>query len=249
MNEDHIEDISAIITSGLTLAAGLGYNLPPETATIIGSCAPVVQRTISRFLSFFNGKSYSKIECARFDICYSSIVDCIRDNEVNGQKKRNDSFFEQGGMYGKIDEIAEALLRAATDDSQAIKSFHYGRLLGNALYQNKYDESSLYQLLSIAKKLSYDELCLLAVLSKMPERNFEPLLKEDDKRAGLMVSMLNLKGLGLIKRVPPYMVGTTLDHLQISVMGKDLYELMDLNKLNQRDVDNMRSMLNNYLIE
>lgn len=246
MKEEYIEDVSAIITSGLSLAVGLGFNVSQEAATILGSCAPIVQRSISRVLTVFNGKSYSRIEGARLGICYDSIVESIRRNEA-ANHRRNEAFFSQEFSYGKIDEVAEAVLRAAMDDSQNIKARLYGRLLGNALYQTKYDESSLFLLLRIAKQLSFDELCLLAVLNDLPTRNYEALARVDDKRAEILVNMLNLKGLGLVKRMPPFLLGATLDNLQVSAMGKDLYSLMDLQELDSNEVSSLGQLLDTYL--
>lgn len=246
MKEEYIEDVSALITSALSLAVGYGFEVPEDTAKLFGSIAPVVQRTISRVLTVFQGKSYAKIESARLGVCYYSLVETIKKNEANGNSY-NESFFSQGSMYGKIDEVVEAVLRAAMDDSQIVKSHHYGRLLGNALFQSKYDETSIFLLLKIAKQLSYDELCLLSVLYNMPARNYEKLVGGEDKRAELMINMLTLRQSGVINRVPPYFVGATLDILQITAFGKDLYRLMDLQELNPEDAGAMKRLIEFYV--
>jgi len=246
MKEEYIEDVSALITSALSLAVGLGYDISADTATLFGSITPVVQRTISRVLTVFQGKSFAKIESARMGVCYNSLVESIKKNEADG-KPYNDAFFSQGSVYGKIDELAEAVLRAAMDDSQIVKSHHYGKLLGNALYQTKYDESSIFLLLRIAQKLSFDELCLLAVLNDMPQKNYEVLVNGDDKRAELMVMMANLKASGILRRMPPFSVGATLDNLQISVLGKDLYTLMDLQELDPNAISDLKQLIDFYV--
>lgn len=242
MKEEHIEDVSAMITSALSLAVGLGFDISADIATLYGSITPVVQRTISRVLTVFQGKSFAKIECVRLGVCYNSLVESIKKNEAAGNTY-NEAFFSQGPVYGKADELAEAVLRAAMDDSQNIKSHHYGRLLGNALYQTKYDESSVFLLLRIAQKLSFDELCLLAVLNDMPKQNYEVLVNGDDKRAELMVMMVNLKASGILKRMPSFAVGATLDNLQISALGKDLYTLMDLQELDSNVVSALKQLI------
>lgn len=246
MKEEYREDVSALVTSALSLAAGFGFEVSEDAAMLLGSIAPVVQRAISRVLTVFNGKSFAKVESARLGVCYYSLVECIKKNEASG-KEYNEAFFLQSNEYKRIDEVAEAVFRAAMDDSQNVKSYHYGRLLGNALYQTKYDESSIFLLMKIAKQLSYDELCLLAVLYDMPARRYEALVGGDDKRVELMINMLNLKRLGIIKNVPPYFVGATLDSLQISAFGKDLYTLMDLQGLNPKDIGDLRQLLEFYV--
>lgn len=247
MKKDYVEDVSAFITSALSLAIGFGFEVPEDAAKLFGSIAPVVQRMISRVLVVFQGKSFAKIESARLGVCYYSLVESIKKNEANGNPY-NESFFSHELMYGKIDEVAESVLRAAMDDSQNVKAFHYGRLLGNALYQSEYDESSIFLLLKIAKQLSYDELCLLAVLYDMPTRNYEKLVGAEDKRTELMINMLTLIRFGLVNRVPPYFVGATLDSLNISAFGKDLYRLMELKELNPEDVGGMRRLIELYVM-
>lgn len=246
MKEECIEDVSALITSALSLAVGFGFEVPEDSVKLFGSIAPIFQRTISRVLTVFQGKSFSKVESARLGVCLCSLLESIKNNEIAG-KKFNEAFFSQDFEYTKNDELTEAVLRAAMDDSQHVKSHHYGKLLGNALYQAKYNESSIFLLLKTATQLSYDELCLLAVLYDVPARRYEALVGTDDKRVELMISMLNLKRLGIVKSVPPYYVGATLDNLQISSFGRDLYMLMELNELASKDVDDLRKLMEFYL--
>lgn len=246
MKEDHIKDINALITSALSFAVSFGLDIPEDAAKIFGSLSPVIQQTINKVLTVFLKKDFSRIECARLGICYQSFVECVWNNETSGGNLNN-SFFSQSQEYGKIDEITEAALRAAMNDSQNIKSHHYGRLLGNVLYQTKYDESSVYTLLRIAQLLSYDELCLLAVLNELPAQNYEGLVRVDDKRAELAVNMLNLKNSALVKRVPNYTVGATLDNLQISSLGIDLYRLMGLRELDSTTTNDLKRLLLSYL--
>lgn len=246
MKEEQIEDISSLLTSALSLAVGFGFDIPEDTAKLFGSISPVVQRTFSKVMTVFLKKDFARIECARLGICYQSLVECIRNNEATGCRLNN-SFFSETQVYGIIDEITEAVLRAAINDSQNIKSHYYGRLLGNVLFQTKYDESSVYALLRIAQQLSFDELCLLAVLNDLPAKNYEGLVRVDDKRAELVVNMLNLKTAALIKRVPSFTLGATLDNLQISSLGMDLYRLMDLRELDLVTVNDLRQMLLYYL--
>lgn len=246
MEKGYIEDVSALITSALSIAVGLGFDISADIATLYGSITPVVQRTISRVLTVFQGKSFAKIESARLGVCYYSLIESIKKNEAEGHPY-NESFFSQKSEYGKIDELAEAVLRAAMDDSQNVKSYHYGKLLGNSLYQEKYDESSIFTLLRIAQRLSFDELCLLAVLNDMPQKNYEVLVNGDDKRSELMVNMLNLKASGLLKRMSPFTLGATLDNLQISTLGKDLYILMDLQELDSKGVGDLKQLIGFYV--
>lgn len=246
MENEYNEDISALITSALSIAVGFGFDISADTATLYGSITPVVQRTICRALTVFQGKSFAKIESARMGLCFYSIIEGIKKNEAEG-KLYNESFFSHKSEYGEIDELAEAVLRAAMDDSQIVKSYHYGKLLGNSLYQAKYDESSIFLLLRIAQKLSFDELCLLAVLNDMPQNNFEVLVIDDDRRIELMVNMLNLKAAGLLKRMPPFTLGATLDNLQISTLGKDLFTLMDLKELDPKKVSDLKQLIGFYV--
>lgn len=235
MKDNIKNDVAAIVTTGLNLAVGFGSNLDPETISLIRSCSPIIQRTVARVLDVFSGRTISKIERNRIGICYDSFVKCVKENDEKGLKV-NEEFFRNEVNYTKIDELFEAMTRASLDDYQTIKSVLYGRLLANALYQNKYNEDNLYMLLKTAQQLSIDEMYMIIALFGDPVRDYDCVVRYANEGNPVAIEMAsNLThclSLGILKRMPYYSLGATLGNLQLSALGEHLYSMMELNTFN-----------------
>lgn len=243
MDKKKTQEIGAFLTTGLSVAANFGFNLNPDTLSLLNSFSPLLQLSFERVLELFCNKKLVDVELARFSISTSEALKTIKSNEKRG-RVFNERFFS--GRYSKTDEILEAAIRAAINDAQSIKSIFYGRLIGNVLFQDKYDESSIYTLLKVAAQLSYDELCLLYILDGEPGHRYEQLISkaDDDINAQEFVQyLLHFKGLGLVTRIPPHYLGATLDSLKISTLGHDLVSLLELKSLDGENCDAMRNLL------
>lgn len=250
MKDSVKETISAIITSGCTLAATFGIKVLPELSGVLASCSPIMNLLVNRVLERFDTKSFARIECARLGICYSQLVAIIQSHSDKGDKI---SFpeFSSNEEFSKADEICEAVFKASIDDSQSIKSICYGNLLGNIPFQSKYDASASYLLIKTAEELSYDELCLLAVIDRLPRKNYfgieEKAWQDDISASVLYANMLHIDRLGLLKRLPSFTSGRALDNHQISSFGHDLCDLLELKLLNNEDISNMNDRILKYL--
>lgn len=243
MDKEKAQVIGAAITSGLSAAANFGFNLSPETLSLLNSCTPLLQLSFERVLELFCKKDLVNVELARFSISTSEALKTIKSNEQHGMVL-NKVFLSE--RYSKTDEILEATMRAAINDAQNIKSLFYGRLIGNVLFQNKYDESSIFALLRVAAQLSYDELCLLYIIDREPGHQYEQLIKKAERDINAQEFaqyLLHFKGLGLVTRIPPFFLGATLDSLKISALGHDLVSLLGLDSLDHDDCDAMRNLL------
>lgn len=243
MDKRRTQEIGAFLTTGVSMAANFGFNLNPDTLSLLNSFSPLLQLSFERVLELFSNKNLVSVELARLSISTSEALNTIRSNEKRGLVF-NERFFS--GRYSKTDEILEAAIRAAISDAQNIKSVFYGRLIGNVLFQDKYDESAMFTLLKVAAQLSYDELCLLYILNSEPGHHYEGLIKRADgdiSAQEFVQYLLHFKGLGLVSRIPPYFLGATLDSLKISTLGHDLVSLLELKSLNRENCDAMRKLL------
>ena len=243
MDTRKAQEIGAFLTTGVSIAANFGFNLSPDTLSLLNSFTPLLQLSFERVLELFCNKKLVNVELARLSISTSEALNTIKSNEKNGLEL-NEKFFS--GCYSKTDEILEAAIRAAINDAQNVKSLFYGRLIGNVLFQEKYDESSIFTLFKVAAQLSYDELCLLYILDSEPGQQYERLIKRanDDISAQEFVQyLLHFKGLGLVSQIPPYNLGATLDSLKISTLGHDLVSLLGLKSLDRENCDAMRNLL------
>ena len=77
--------ISALLTTGISLAANYGFNLSPDTIRLLASFTPVINQCVNRVLGIFEHRSLARIECARLGICYTQMASTIERNHNNGR--------------------------------------------------------------------------------------------------------------------------------------------------------------------
>ena len=251
MKDSKNEEYSALISTAISLATNFGFSLPIDAQKFLASCAPVINQCINRVLRLFEKKTFAKIESARLGICYAQMAATVKQNLEAGHELSFPDLAPSEGAHTKADEIIEAIFKAAIDDSQTVKSLLYGHLMGNIPFQSQYDASASYLLLKTAMQLTYDELCMLAVLDKLSEKNYYNLEQEAGKgdaiASELFAYMLHINNLGLLKRVPAYTNGRSLDNHQISSLGHDLCRFLELKWLGVDDVKGMSTRLTPYL--
>lgn len=245
--------ISALLTTGISLAANYGFNLSPDTIRLLASFTPVINQCVNRVLGIFEHRSLARIECARLDICYTQMASTIERNHNNGRGIVFPDLMAPDNSQLKIDEIFEAIFKASIDDSQTVKSIIYGRLMGNIPFQSRHDASASYLLLKTAMQLTFDELCLLAVMANLPEKNYYGIEQEAGKdnsdASELFAYMLHINSLGLLKRIPFYTLGKTIENHSLSSLGHDLCLMLELELLPIDNVNAMSRRLNAYLSE
>lgn len=251
MDEETRSNVSALVTTGVSLAIGLGFDLSPDTVTTLSSFAPVLDRCVNRVLGLFSRKSFSEIECARLGICYSEAVSIVKKNLSTGKEIVMKDVLNEGGKINKADEVLEAIFKGAINDSQTIKSKLYGRLIGNFPFQNQYDSSRLYLMLKVAMDLSYDELCLLSVLQHQPATCYYPLEEGANHgspdAAELFSYLMHFKVYGLLLSVAPFYQGRNLDSYVLSFLCRDLCLFLQLDDLNIEDRNRIRRKLQTFI--
>ena len=253
MKDSSRSDISALITTGLSLATNYVAGVSADIESFLAASSPVIYQRVYRVLGLFDKKSFAKIECARLGICYSQMAATVKSYLDKGHKISLPELTQSGEEYSKADEIIEAIFKAAIDDSQTVKSIMYGHLMGNIPFQSKYDASASYLLLKTAMQLTYDELCLLAVIDSLPGKSYfgieQKAWQGDTKASELFSYVVHINNLGLLKRLPAYYSGRMLDNHQISTFGQDFCDLLELKWLTMNDTKNMKMILSPYLGE
>ena len=241
-------DISALVTTIVSLAATSGLQLPSDALSILSSCAPLLDRSINRVLGLFEKKSFARMESMRLGVCYSEIAATVKRNQEKGLNVIMPDLQNSQNEYSKAEEVIEAVFKAAINDAQTVKSKLYGTLIGNLAYQSRYDDTQAYLLLKTVQQLSYYELCLIVALTKLPPKNYflveqNAHLSNSSEIAELYMALMHIKSLGLFKGVEPYTLGRNLDNLEFSFVGKDLCRLLELEKLERSDLDKIESLL------
>lgn len=240
MDSKTTEYISASIASALGVAA---LSLPDETARVFSMIAPSIQTAIDSALSTIGSTRCSKRERVRIGSAVWWALKVAEEN-VNAGKRILQIDFDQAD----VNSLVEVLFRAAMDDSQELKNQAYGSLLGNYVYQDKFDGGALYSIAKILRDMSFDELLLIAALMEQPAMNYEMLYtkleKDGDLVAGELVGHFSrLKDLGLIVRVFPVSLGSVIGNIRLSAMGEALCGIADLVRLAPKQVENLQGYL------
>lgn len=227
---DRCSDFSSALVSMVNAATLIGC---PIVAPIISAVNPLLQRIFERGFALFNRDTTATIECARLGITYETTVNTINFRLAKGEKLRDDGFFDaiNGGFYTKADEIIEACLKNVINDAETQKSKIYGRFLGTIPFLEGYSASRLISLNSILLQLTVEDIENLRLFMDMKPHSFfeiESQVKNGGtaEDAHKYASLLHLKNVGLIARSAPYTLGMDLENETITVIGKELLDII-----------------------
>lgn len=232
--------ISASITSALSVAS---LSLSDETAQVFSMIAPSIQTAIDFALSTIGSARFSKREQVRIGSAVWWALKVAEENAHAGKRILQVQFDQT-----EINSLVETIFRAAIEDSQELKDRAYGTLLGNYVYQDKFDGGALYSIAKVLRDMSFDELLLIAALKDQPAMNYEmlyaKLVKDGDLVAGELVGKFSrLKDLGLIVRAAPFSLGSVIGNIRLSAMGDALCDITDLVRLAPEQVENLQGYL------
>ena len=180
----------------------------------------------------------------------------IKSNMEKGEQIRQDGFFQkQPNERAAADEILEGILLVAQREHQERKLPFYGNLIANIAFHPGINRAQANLLIRLAERISYRQLCLLALFGSRDKQGFG-LRQEDytkaenigEAKVGLLQEiydiysqgMLNASGVALID-----LGGVTPGKMNIQGMGAMLYNLMELWRidLRGRDVAEIVSLL------
>lgn len=252
MDESTISNASAILTGALTTAVSFGVGVDPHAGVFISANSPIIHQLIYRGIHFLFGRTPTQMECARLGIAYNEAANTIKSNILAGKKERNDGFFEESynGNYSKANEIIEAALRYTTEDPETIKSICYGRFIGNIPYCNL-SQLELVALSKTIRDLTVAELCIIAVLHNKGVCNFfslENVVRSNCATEEMVFysSILHLKTLGVLVPTGQFFSASFIGFVFLSKAGNELYDLMELNRLEVKEVQKYESLYHRF---
>ncbi len=227
---DKSSDFSATVVSMMTAASLIGC---PIVAPIISAVSPLLQRIVERGFALFNRESTATVECARLGIAYNAAVNTINARFAQGESLREDGFFDaiNKSMFTKADEIIEASLKNVINDAETQKSEVYGRFLGSVPFLEDLSTPQLIGLNSVLRQLTIEDIENLKTFNDMKPHDFSSI-EIEVKNGGSAVSahryasLLHLKNVGLITRSAPFTLGMDLQTVKISVIGKELLDII-----------------------
>jgi hypothetical protein len=202
------------------------------------------------------GRLLGQRERARAGALLALTAADVLDKLDSGERLRGDDFFDDvPGDRSTAKEVAEGVLMAAQRDYEERKLPRYAALLANLCMLDAQtsgiDRAMANVLVSVARTLSYQQLCILEALHKRREA----LPANDDTKhairetagatASVVVSASQLLSVGVVSLPPlvsfkPYFNFLTAE---LAPIGKQLCSLMELEKLNGDDVRAVETLL------
>lgn len=160
----------------------------------------------------------------------------IRARQNAGDELRDDGFFTVGPKgRPPAEELAEAVLLAAQGEHEERKLPFLANLFANIAFDKRVDRATGNQLVRLAERLSYRQVCLLALFVNrtvfaLPTKSYRDAgITNDNLFAGVLVDALELYGLGFLGDGNAWL--SLLDvnpGASVQGLGQWLYELMGL---------------------
>lgn len=241
MDNKTFSTCGAVLTSALTLCSVMDPRLPREIPLFISSVSPMIQDCFTNVLSsLLSVKTYTKLECARLGVAYTTAVNGINKKIKLGANVRAGDMFK-GGIMSKASELVESIMKNAIDDTDILKSICYGRLLQNIPIDNGCSDSALAELSRIVRQISYKELCVIRVFSTLDHfdsDNIDVYMRNNqDVDANIMVSnLIHLKSLGVFITIPQYKMGAMVGNIKLSSVGEFIFKMLELENIPERDL-------------
>lgn len=253
-----LEAGSEIAGSVVGTAVGL-VTAGPAGAIAGAALGPVATRVISRTCIELHDRILGYRERVRAGAAAVFAIAGIKERLKNGQRLREDGFFDAEVSRSSADEVLEGVMLKSRNDHQEKKVRFYANILINAAFDPMASPGAINHVLSLSDRLTYRQLCLLNLFSDQQliplrdndYRNLGPLDIQEETRAIIPEAYAmyqdNLifyqRDKGQLARV-----GFTIDSLHPSRMrrtglGQRVYRHMGLENLPHEDLVEVSALL------
>jgi hypothetical protein len=241
---------------------------------VAGGSAPLIKRAIIRIADDISERFISEREKIRIGgvIIYASKK--IQERLAAGEMLRNDGFFElpSTGLPActeipimerpPAEEVIEGFLLAVQREHEESKLPFIGNLLANIFFDSTIDKAQANWLIKFAQRISFRQMCILSLymqskikINEMKRKcAFNPQRYSNEKMEMLIREAVELglffKGIELSFDVPGAPVASLYDlwhsdHVHVNGLGRDLYRLMDLRKIDDGKLEDIVSLIYN----
>lgn len=247
MNPMKILDTAAASVANLVPAiTGLTGNLAIASAGAI--IAPIIQTGITEMVHQVLGKLQRKKVIVSANITCQSIVNTLN----SGIPLRQDNFFEfkdspiLGEKESSASKLFEGSLLKAKEEYDSKKIPYISFLTTNIFFAPNITEAQAIALLEILSKLSYRQLCILALFNKyktLPLGSYQAGVRVVKSLYHLCDLIYDITALNREMLIETTVAGQSLGHTdyQISELGSLLYETANLKDLPQQDLQDIKS--------
>jgi hypothetical protein len=177
----------------------------------------------------------------------------VQYNLTDGKQLRQDDFFQDNvGDRSTADEIVEGTLLAAQREHEERKLRYYGNMVANIAFHPEVSRSQANQLIRQVERMTYQQLCLLALFVRIDKLNIErgdnphfvhPAITDPS----LAQEMYELFDYGVFQRpdsFPPDVYISSINMpIDVSSFGLKLYELTELHDIDAEELEKLSTMI------
>lgn len=172
---------------------------------------------------------------------------------MDGDRLRTDGFFEASAEgVSRAEEVGDAVLLAAANESEQRKVSYMGNLLANIAFESTVDAASAHDLITEAQELSYAQLVMVSIVAGEKVSTLPSSGGGTVSTLSALTARRQLEDLGYARREligvkgPEHGLPTNLsvpNAQQLSPRGRVLYTLMELGRIPPTDVDETLELL------
>jgi hypothetical protein len=240
--------------SGAVAGAIIGGAVAGPSGSIAGAVGgTAIEKVISKIGTEIKERVLSKRENKKIGATVTFTLLKIKEKLDSGKQLRDDNFFKED-ITGRssADEITEGVLFAAQKEHEEKKLTYYGNLLANIAFDKTITKELANQLISVADRLTYQQLKLLNlfVINQLSPMS---ILKQGSyttangyELISVLQDIYDLYRIGLLNgngNVILEMGYINPSQIKVQGTGALLYNLMELSKIPFDEMEGLINML------
>ncbi len=234
-----------LLTYGADLAgAAIGFTAEFLQAVPAGAGGPL-SSPIASVIKEMGARFLGARERTRITAVTDVAIHRIRARLLSQHIYRTDGFFRGvNNDRSPSEELLESVLLKARDSFEEKKVRHLGLFYANLVFAADVSPQTAHLLLKLFERITYRQLCLIALVGQRGTIDFEALRRPDQvdpevealKREEMELHLTDIGTIGLLSSV-----GSWTDEL--SLLGKLMYDLAGLQELESADKTTLESII------
>lgn len=243
--------VSSLISWGADIAGGISGGLigfalgGPLGAAAGGPAGQVIGHVTKSVVTDIANRTMSHYERKRVGIAAVRTLKAIDERLEAGELLRNDASFNEANSDERsaAEELFEGVLLKCKSEYEEKKTFYIQNIFVNIAFNSEISPDAAYSLLSIVDRLTYRQICLLALLGRFEEYKIEPSIIRNNLR---VMSNNNTPAMFLIQEFNDLESYGFFDELMgddtayLSRMGQIAFKLLGLESVPTEDLHDLR---------